>query len=79
MINKPPLFKGLNIRIPIMIPIKGRGFINQGPGLGVLACRVRGKPLKFSVFGFGFSISCYFRSPMVPLKWLSVYYNKIPM
>ena len=33
MINKPPPFKGLNIRIPIIIPIKGRGFINQGSGL----------------------------------------------
>ena len=27
-------FKGLNIRIPIMIPIKGRGFLNQGSTLG---------------------------------------------
>ena len=34
MINKPAPFKGLNIRIPIRIPIKGRGFINQGSGLG---------------------------------------------
>ena len=34
MINKPPPFKGLNIRIPIIIPIKGRrGFINHGSGL----------------------------------------------
>ena len=33
MINKPPAFKGLNIRIPIIIPIKGRGFINQGSTL----------------------------------------------
>ena len=33
MINKHPLFKGLHIRIPIMIPIKGRGFINQGSTL----------------------------------------------
>ena len=35
MINKPPPFKGLNISIPIRIPTKGRGFINQGSGLGV--------------------------------------------
>ena len=34
MIDKPPPPKGLNIRIPIIIPIKGRGFINQGSGLG---------------------------------------------
>ena len=30
MINEPPPFKGLTIRIPIIIPIQGRGFINQG-------------------------------------------------
>ena len=29
MINKPRF----NIRVPIIIPIKGRGFINQGSGL----------------------------------------------
>ena len=28
-------FKGLNIRIPIVIPIKGMGFINHGSGLVV--------------------------------------------
>ena len=33
MINKPPPFKGLNIRIPIIISIKGRGFIDQGSTL----------------------------------------------
>ena len=27
MMNKPRPFKGLNIRIPTIIPIKGRGFI----------------------------------------------------
>ena len=32
MINKPPR-KGLHIRIPIMIPIKGRGFTKHGSGL----------------------------------------------
>ena len=30
MINNPPTFKGLNIGIPIIIPINGRGFINHG-------------------------------------------------
>ena len=35
MINERPPFKGPNIRIPIVIPIKGRGFINQGCGLGL--------------------------------------------
>ena len=33
MINKPPPFEGLNTGIPIIIPIRGRGFINQGSGL----------------------------------------------
>ena len=33
MINKPPLFKDLNIRIPVIIPIMGKGFINHGFGL----------------------------------------------
>ena len=33
MINKPLPLKGLNIRIPIIIPIKGRGFNNHGSGL----------------------------------------------
>ena len=35
MINKSPRRKGLNIRIPIIIPIKGKGFINHGPGLAI--------------------------------------------
>ena len=31
MINKPPPFKGLNVSIPVVIPVKGRGgVINQG-------------------------------------------------
>ena len=29
MSNKPPPFKGLNIRIPSIIPIQGKGGINQ--------------------------------------------------
>ena len=33
MINKPPPFKGLNMRIPTIIPIKGRGCINHGSTL----------------------------------------------
>ena len=32
LIKLPP-FKGLNIRLPILVPIKGRVFINQGSGL----------------------------------------------
>ena len=34
MMNELPPFKDLDIRIPIIIPIKGRGFINHGSGLG---------------------------------------------
>ena len=34
MIDKPSPLKGLRIRIPFIIPIKGTGFINQGSGLG---------------------------------------------
>ena len=37
MINKHPPLKDLNIRIPIIIPIKGRGFVNHGSGLGFRA------------------------------------------
>ena len=37
MINQPPPFHCLNIRIPIIIPIKGRGCINQGSGLSKLS------------------------------------------
>ena len=33
MINTPPPFKDLNMRIPIIFPIKERGFINHGSGL----------------------------------------------
>ena len=33
MINKPSPLKGLNVRIPIIIPMKGRGSVNQGSGL----------------------------------------------
>ena len=35
MINKPPPFKGLNIRIPIIIPMKGKGLLVRGLGLRV--------------------------------------------
>ena len=33
MISKTPPFMDLNIRIPILFPIKGRGFIDHGSGL----------------------------------------------
>ena len=39
MNNKPPPFKGLNSRIPIILPTKGRGgFVNQGSTLGFDSC-----------------------------------------
>ena len=34
MINNPLPFKGLNVRIPIVIPIEGRGLVNHGTTLG---------------------------------------------
>ena len=37
MISKPTPSKGLNIRIPTIVPIKGQGgFINPGSGLWVI-------------------------------------------
>ena len=36
MINEPPPFKGLKIRIPIIISIQARGFINHGFGFGFM-------------------------------------------
>ena len=39
MINIPPPFKGLNIRMPVIIPIKGRGFINHGSGLCIMVSK----------------------------------------
>ena len=41
MINKPPPFKGLNMRIPVVIPIKGRVFLNQGSGVWVITVHFR--------------------------------------
>ena len=51
MIKNPPPLKGLDIRIPITIPIKGRGFINHGSGLGCHA-----SALGFWVWGAGYII-----------------------
>ena len=36
MIDTPHPFTGVNIRIPIIIPTEGKGFINQGLTLGEL-------------------------------------------
>ena len=36
VINKPPPFKGLKDRIPIIVPIKVTGFINHGSAYRVL-------------------------------------------
>ena len=44
MINKPPPFKGLNVRIPSIIPTKGRGFINQGSGLVYMNHHIKMRP-----------------------------------
>ena len=43
MTNRPPPFKGLDIGIPILIPAKGRGFMNQGSGVQSFGgCRAKG-------------------------------------
>ena len=34
LIDKPTLFKGLNVRIPIITPMKGKGVVNYGSELG---------------------------------------------
>ena len=34
VISKSPPFKGLNIRTPIIIPIKEGGFVNKGSRFG---------------------------------------------
>ena len=58
MINNPPPFKGLNLRLPIIIPsfipIKRRGSSNQGSGLGRLYASWRiGYPLGYYQGFFG--------------------------
>ena len=35
MNNKPPPFKGVNIGIPMIMPIEARGFIDPGSGLSL--------------------------------------------
>ena len=68
VINKAPPFEGLNIRIPIIIPIKGTGSIIQGSTLGPLdlgiafwvirGCQCSGLSLRYvSVEGQDFLIS----------------------
>ena len=44
MINKLRPFEGLNIRIPTIIPMQGRGLINQGSGLGLRGLCVQDVP-----------------------------------
>ena len=46
--NKPPPFKGLNIRIINITPIKGRGVINHGSGLSPTTVLLNPKLLRFS-------------------------------
>ena len=41
MINNPPPFYGPNIKIPIRIPIKGRGLIDQW--FTLLCCGIRAR------------------------------------
>ena len=54
-INKPPPLKGLNLRIPIIIPIKGREFILQGSaGEGPYDYHVT--PVRSLQLGLGFRV-----------------------
>ena len=55
MINEPPPLKGLNIRIPIISPIKGRGFANQGSTLGFRGLGLKlGKKMEATVVCWGY-------------------------
>ena len=53
MINKglgfrvPPLM-GLNIRVPIIVPSKGKGFMNQGSTLGTLGSFLANVHLRYA-------------------------------
>ena len=51
MIDKPPSLKGPNTRIPIIIPIKGRGLIHQ----------LQTSELGFKVWGIGLMKSTQIR------------------
>ena len=55
MINKPPPVKGLDTRIPIAIPITGRGFIKHGCGLGSEGLRVFMGPSEIRIHVYGSS------------------------
>ena len=64
MIDNPPLFKGLKIKIPILVPIKIRGFSNQGSTLScpVIPRYVIPRPI-FSVFPSSSSRLDHFQTP----------------
>ena len=64
MINKPPPFKGLNIRIPILIPIKGRGFLNQGSGLPCYPWSLAATKLNVD----GVAVKAHSRCDLLPLN-----------
>ena len=68
MIHEPPPFKGQNTRTPVIIPIKGRGFINQGSGLNLEPCtpRPRKAHRKFSYHQVEVVVK-YSRDPWVDL------------
>ena len=60
MINKPPPFKGLRIRIPTITPIKGRGFIDQGSGIGIVQLEwFLGSGLRLTQGGWGFGLGVW--------------------
>ena len=55
---------GLNIRIPIIIPIRGRGFINQGFGLTPIT--LQAELWLQAVHLFGEAGACYTQHSRVP-------------
>ena len=56
MISNRPPFKGLDVRIPIIIPVKGRGLIlNKGPGLEIWIFGFSGLGFR-GVEGLGFKV-----------------------
>ena len=67
MINKAAPFKGRNIGIPIILPIQGTGFMNQGSTL----------PPEQSWPGSGGTAT--YSSPSVDRIWLWVNVKKIPI
>ena len=59
VLNKPLPFKGLNIRIPNIIPIRGRGFINQASTLLIVQDQASGKGQDMETSSEGLGVQVY--------------------